>query len=302
MSIDDKAVMSLRREIYGERAAQRSDLARLVDLGRAEGADASPAFAELLCDVARDTMLNDVDPPKYVRKADADWLTAHLSRDGGGTSAAEMKMLIQVIGGAVCVPASLQAFALALIEREIVGAAMCGAGFVAPEKLEALRLLVYAGVEGGSLHVSRDSAEALFRIADALADGNDQRFDDFFAKAIGNYLMGVAFRRTPPADAVRAAEDWLDAPNPGFRDFVGSMLAFDRLADASPDARDAQDAADAQEMAHAEVIDPAEADWLVDRLNRDARLSSAEKRLLRFLKAESPQIAPALAALMEKAA
>jgi hypothetical protein len=167
--------------------------------------------------------------------------------------------------------------------------------------MEALRTVVFAATEGSSRHVTRDSAEALFRIADALAESHKPGFEEFFAKAIGNYLMGVAFRGTLPADASRRADDWLDAPTGGVGGFVSSMLDFGRLREVvNIDA--AQNAADAQLMAEAEKIDASEAEWLIARLQRDGKISTAEKRLLAFLKAESPSIAPALAALMEKAA
>jgi hypothetical protein len=78
------------------------------------------------------------------------------------------------------------------------------------------------------------------------------------------------------------------------------MLDFGRLSEVV-DIDAAQNAADAQLMAEAEKIDASEAEWLIARLQRDGKISAAEKRLLAFLKAESPSIAPALAALMEKA-
>jgi hypothetical protein len=302
MSIDDQTAMRLRREIYADGAAKKTELLRLVAMERVAGGEASRAFVDLLGDVACDVMLNAVDPPKYIQPGDAEWLVSVLSRGGGLANWTEYAALVRVIRDALFVPSSLAAFALAQIERAILaGAAGHAAGVASDADIEALRSVVYATTEDGALHVTRQSAEALFRIADALAGVSDPAFEEFFAKAIGNYLMGVALRGTPSAAQRRHVERWLDEPAPTLGDFVASMFDFDRLA-ADAGAPALEGAAPAAETARAEKIDAREAEWLIARLNRDGRISPAEKRLLRFLKAESPSIAPALAALIDKAA
>ena len=303
MPLDDQTVLTLRRDIYGKERATKADLARLIDMNRTAGVGASRAFVDLLNEVAADVLLNDVDPPKYIQPADADWLMARLS--GGLAGGAERDMLTHVIRNAVSVPPVLAAFAVGEIERGIVSASADRAPVgVSHHDIEALRVVVYAATEGSSLHVTRESAEALFRIADATAGAkNDPAFDAFFARAIGNYLMGIAFRWTLPAGESRRADDWLDAPAQGLGQFVKAMFDRDRLGDHDAETVDAaQNAADAQARAHAEKIDAAEADWLVARLHRDGVISEAEKSLLRFLGDESPTSAPALAALIDKAA
>lgn len=294
MPLDDQTAMTLRRDIYGKGAAIKTDLSRLLDMSRAQG-PASEAFADLLAEVATDVLVNEVDPPKYIGQADADWLVAQLTIEGGVPGPLALDMLTRVIRSAVSVPPSLAAFGVTQIERAIVS----DAGRVTPDDLEALRIVVYAATQDSALHVTRESAEALFRIADATIDAdNDPAFDEFFAQAIGNYLMGVAFRWTSTAAEAKRIENWLDAPAPGIGGFFSSMLDFSRIPDdVDPDA--AQNAADAEATAKAEVIDAGEADWLIARLRRDGVISNAERRLLRFLRDESPAIAPALSALME---
>jgi hypothetical protein len=301
MSIDEQTAERLRQEIYADGAAKKTELLRLVAMERVAGGQACQAFVDLFVDVACDIMLNDVDPPKYIRREDADWLVSVLARGGGLANWTEYRVLIHVIRNATSVPTALADFAVAQIERAILdGAAGHAAGVATEEDVEALRGIAYAATEGNALHVTRKSAEALFRIADALAEAGNSAFEEFFAKAIGNYLMGVAFRATPREER-RHVERWLDEPAPTMGDFAAAMLDFDRLGDA-PDPREAQEAAQADAMVRAEKIDASEAEWLIARLNRDGRISPAEERLLRFLKAESPSIAPALAALMDRTA
>lgn len=302
MAVSDQAVLKLRHEIYGKGSATKADLARLIEGGRAANHDVSETFGFLLADVATDVLVNEVDPPKYVKQTDAEWLISLLK--GSLAGGFEYQMLTRVIRNDVSVPPALAAFAVAQIERAIIsGAADHPAGVVTQTDLAVLRTVVYAATEGSSLHVTRDSAEALFRIADAVsgADANPA-FEEFFAKAIGNYLMGIAFRWTSTASEAKKIQNWLDKPTPGIGGFLAAM--FDR-GGAGPEewaSDDMQDRADEIEIARAEKIDAVEADWLIARLNRDGVISSAEKRLLYFLKDESPSIAPALAALIEKAA
>ena len=53
----------------------------------------------------------------------------------------------------------------------------------------------------------------MFDIAHATATArNDPAFADFFARAIGNYLLGAVFVESPSRDAVFAEERELDRP------------------------------------------------------------------------------------------
>jgi hypothetical protein len=63
----------------------------------------------------------------------------------------------------------------------------------------------------------------------------------------------------------------------------------------------AREAADQVRREDSERITKSEADWVIARLNRDGELSSAEQRLLQFLGAEAPSVAPALEPLIAKA-
>jgi hypothetical protein len=305
-------VLALRREIYANPAVSRADLTKLLEISRAAGDDASPEFADLLAEVAADLMVRQVDPPKYIAREDAAWLIAHLGRSGG-LNRAELKMLAEMLCYAVSAPPGLVAFVVREIEKKIVSGQSVK---VTRDDLELLRIAVFAGTEGCSLHVSRDSAEALFRIAQAAAGAdNDPGFDDFFAKAVGNYLMGIAFRWTPSAEQERRKEKWLEEKPSGIDGFLSAMLRLDPSGDSIEgidilasvgDREEARlrlaNEADAREMAIASAIDPAETDWLLAHLAREGALTSAEKRLLSFLKQEAPSLPPSLLAIMERQA
>jgi hypothetical protein len=305
--IESSDILALRREIYAKPSVSRTDLTRLLEVGRAVDVGGSPEFVDLLAEVATDLLVRQSDPPNYIARADADWLIACLGRND--LSFAELKMLAEILHYAVSAPLELVTYAVHQIEKKIVGGQPAR---VTHEDLELLRTAVYAGAEGSSLHVDRDSAEVLFRIAHATAGAdNDREFDEFFAKAVGNYLMGIAFRWTPSASEARRSEKWLEEKPAGVEGFLSAMLLRgdqsgdeDMLesADEVEERLRLANEADAREMAIASEIDPAETDWLLAHLTRDGALTSAEKKLLFFLKEEAPMMPTSLLAIIEKQA
>ena len=292
----------------------REDFSTLLAAGQSAEVAALPEYASLLTDSAIELLINQVDPPKYVQQADADWLIALFQKQKNWTFLTEADVLTNILRYAVSIPASLADFAVQEIEKAIVqghtsasGKSDHVAGVVSEKDVEALRLAVFAATEGSSLHVSRTSAEALFRIAEATAESeNAPGFDDFFAKAVGNYLMGIANHWTPSAADAVEREKWLDGRVSSFRDFLGSMLHLTRISsDDFKSVGDLDEAherlrnlADAKERQQAETIDPSETRWLMAQLTRDGKISAAEQKLLAFLKQETNAMPTQLGALL----
>lgn len=299
---DAIAVQALRREIYAKPAVSRADLSMLLRTG----GDSPAEYARLLADVATDLLVNQAEPPKYVDQAAADWLIAEI----GASKVAygpEIHMLTEVLRLAVSVPASLADFCVAEIERAIVeGREGHPAGEVALEDTQALRIVVFAAVDGSSLYVSRADAEALFRIAHATKGAsNAPEFDGFFAKAIGDYLMGIAFRWTPSRAEELEKDKWLDSRPDNLSQFLAAAFGgrasgrsrLETVDDADEQRLREENAADAREMAKAAEIDGGETDWLMAHLSRPGALTSAERALLTFLRQEAPSLPERLAAL-----
>jgi hypothetical protein len=306
--LDPTRVLQLRREAYAKLEVSRDDLSNLLASGRAAGAAAPSEYADLLADIATDLVVNQVDPPKYITQDDADWLVGQLGQGGLGC-AAEFEMLVAVIREAVSIPPSLAAFAVGEIEKATTlghgdrsGARDHAAGIVTHDDVEALRIAVFAATEGSSLHVTRESAEAVFRIARATAGAaNDPAFDPFFAGAVANYLSGIANHWTASADEELQEEKSL-TEKPTIGSFLGGLLhrnGVDRAARGSvEDAVDrgllAENAADEQELAQSAVPDEAKIQWLLTQLTTGGRLSPAETALILFLKKESPELSASL--------
>jgi hypothetical protein len=312
----------LRRAIYSKDGVTRADFTQLLSAGRAAGADACPEYAELLDEAATDLMVRQVDPPGYIAAADGAWLIGQLADGGGLSCKAEFAMLGGVLRYAVSAPPALAAFAVREVEKAILtghrtatGQADHPAGIVTAGDVEILHSLVFAATEGSSLHVTKESAEALFDIAHATASAqNDAGFDDFFAKAVGNYLMGVAYHWTPSAADARTHEHWPDRPA-SFADFFAKMVEAPLAArfgglSAKTKTVDTMDetlfagetAADSAEIKDLSAINANSADWVIAHLTREGPLTSAEKHLLAFLSREASSMPQSLRDLADKQA
>jgi hypothetical protein len=220
-------------------------------------------------------------------------------------------MLLAVLRYAVSIPPALAGFAVGEIEKAIVQGHKTGAGadhrvgVASKDDVEALRNAVFAATEGSSLHVTRESAEALFRIAHATQGANnDANFDDLFAKAIGNYLMGIAFHWTPSIAEERAKEQLLDEKAPSFGGFLGGLLHLRKTAEQRAYEAEAarphrENAADHDEIVRKSDIGVADGDWVLAHLTREGDLTSAERKLLRFLKEDARSLPPAVAKVVE---
>jgi hypothetical protein len=319
-ALDAAAVSGFRRAIYSKDRVTRADFSTLLAAGRTAGPNACPEYADLLAEAATDLLVRQSDPSGYISSSDADWLVGQLTDGGGLSCAAEFAMLAGVLHYAVSAPPILAAFAVREVEKAVVSGRRAATGevdhapgVVTSNDVEVLHGLVFAPTEGSSLHVTRESAEALFDIAHATAGApNDASFDDFFAKAIGNYLMGVAFHWTPTAADAKAHQHWSDRPA-SFADFFAEMLekplgerfgglaAKTRTVDEIDEAVFAREnAADAAEIKDSGALKASAADWVIAHLTRDGPLSSAEQRLLGFLAKEASAMPPSLRAFVEK--
>jgi hypothetical protein len=313
---NSEAEREARRAIYAKGEAARADLETLIALGRG---GANPELAALCAEVAVDVLVHQADPEGYVTEADAAWLSGLLGEGGGLSCRAEFELLKALFGHAVSVPPALTAFAVREVEKAILtgrrdatGGVDHEPGIVTREDVEALRAMAFAPARGSSLHVDRGTAEALFDIAHATATAaNDPEFAEFFARAVGNYVMGVAFSGTPArADALRhEAERDRSA---GFGAFFAALarapsrgdiaVAMETTEDIEEEAYFRQNRDTARRLAEAERIGDDQTKWVIAHLTRGGPLTAAEKRLLRFLVDESSSTPPELAAMLDRAA
>lgn len=293
--------LQVRKVIYAHEQLTQSDMDLVFAVARKAGPNPCTEWTSLFSEALTDYVVHQNVPQDYIPQHKADWLVAELAKGGGISSRAEFAMLIDVMTSALGVPPSLSTFALQEIKAAIMNGrrdAITGedhpARVVTRSDVEALRTVLYAATTGAVGHVTREEAEALFDIADATAGAQvDPSFDDLFARAVGNYLMAVSLDLPDAAQALHR-EKWLDQEESlsGF---------FSRMFSRAPEDWAKPQGDDQASRADSEKITASEASWVIAHLTRDGELTSAEKRLLRFLGAEAASIPQALRALIGEA-
>jgi hypothetical protein len=149
---------------------------------------------------------------------------------------------------------ALAALHAGILSGERLGRRATWSRVVDGEDVVAIRGLL----EAGSGAVTRDEADILFDIADAVAfAGNDPEWDDLFIGAVAHHLVGAS------GHSVRARP--------------GALHASAGLK--------------------THVIAAAARDWLIARVRRDGRVTEAERVLLAFAGADAEAGRASLAAV-----
>lgn len=254
------------------------------------------AWCDFFVEALSNFIVHTVEPNGYVDQEMADELVLRIDRDGRVDSLAELELLVRVLEISSSTPASLRAYALQQIEAAIEhGEGPTRHGELTPGGINAaevalLRRMIFAPGSEGPASVCQAEAEMLFRLKDAaLYEPNVPEWQQLFVQGVGNYLLG--FAGTEPLSAERAAEleTFMQTEGAGVGGFLARMLTSDvedafgsLLGGSELDAIDWEAGADA-----AAELEPAEADWLRDRLDADEELDDYEKALIAFIDAET---------------
>ncbi|WP_306117860.1 MULTISPECIES: hypothetical protein [unclassified Roseitalea] len=315
--ITEADVLTLRLEVFGDGVVSRAEAEALFALDRS-CRDRAPEWVTFFVEALTDYLVNQEPPRGYISEHNADWLIRAIATDGVVDTRTEVELLVNVMEKARSMPAELSAFALRQIAHVVVtgqgplaGGRMARPGVVTADDVAMLRRILYAFGGDGHAGISRQEAEVLFEINDATVEAdNDPAWSDLFVKAIGFSLMAAT--RHVPVDRKQALrrQAWLDDTSVdvagffsrvfagGLRGYVDAVTGKGGLEEGWRRSNEAFEAANAA----AEVIDAREAEWIAERIGRDGILHENEKALLRFLKAESPDLHPSLAPLMDKVA
>src|SRR5581483_2329098 len=228
----------------------------------------------------------------------------------------ELELLINVLDKARWAPQSLVRFALEQVKHAVVagtGPLRSGKtlepGVVTEADVDLLRRMLYSAGSDGSIAITRTEAEVLFEIDEATAGrDNHPAWTDLFVKAIANCVMTASGYAPPPREIALAREAWLDRRGDLSLDAILSGMAsglkglFGGYREQTTEERAiAQLTQQKVEIITREALTPADAKWLAQRIGRDGAMTSNERALLQFLKAESPSIDPALKELVDKA-
>ena len=313
-SLSSREVATLRQGYYKDGIVGETEADALFAIEQSckeQPAEWGPLFVEALTDY----LVHQVKPEGYLTAENAAWLTERISHDGKVQTLNEFNLLVKVIEEARWAPSTLSGLALNQVLDAVVECtgplrqfhAKPAVGIVTAADVAALRRILYASAGEGNIAITRHEAEIILEIGDAVDEAlSDPSWADLFAKAIANHLMFASGYTAPSREEVLRQEDWL-AAEPDIAGFLGEMI-HTGLSGVwgsyhTPDAEDLA-LAKVEEQRRAILVDEEiaapEANWVIDRLGRDGRISQAEQALLSFIRSNSPKIDPALQTLVNQ--
>jgi len=311
-------INALRRKIFMDGKVCRVDLKVLFDIDE-HRRDPDPAWTDLFCDAVLQHVLEEIPPQGYLSEDNARWLMEAVGERHDARTDTELEALTRIVEKATQVPPFFAAFVLRQVKNAAIysdGHTRQGDRFIPGAVDEAdlrfiQRVIWGAGAEG-RLAVSREEAEALFDIADATNGApNVSAWNDFFARAVGNYLVGATGREAP--DRQQALQIWHTDFDGLLAKWTGRALlaaswgelrkgprgsfgtsAFEDFEATSAEANLAREKA----TIAAAKLEGARAEWLVDRIRRNGLVTGPEAALLDFVRREASDLAADVVALM----
>ena len=244
----------------------------------------------------------------------------HIDADGQLESVNELELLITIFEKAKTVPDSLISFGLNQLKSAVItgeGVTRSGLalapGRVTEADVNTLRRILYAYGSGNNIGITALEAETLFDINDATDDANNHpSWSVLFSQAIANHLMMAQGHTALSRDVALRNEEWLDELDTGSRGLATDMAkgglinnlvqSLRGIYTTQSQPKPNKVAAYESRIVESEKISAYEAKWLVDRINRNGKLSDAERAVLTFIKHESPEIHPALKPLLDQVA
>lgn len=256
----------------------------------------SAEWSDFFVEAIQNFVLEGSEPAGYASEEEARWLIAQVEANGAVCSMTELELLARIIERAENVPEALKAYALGVLEREVltgIGPTRCGGALCATSVTEAecriIRRVIFGQASDRPAAVSRREAEMLFRIKDAtLEQDNAPEFKRLFVQGVGNYLLGYA---SGQAQITRERALELEAFVADNRVRVGRFMG--RMAKSSPNVfgmvfgRRQTGPDRAAQLAQAEAITVVEQDWLDAMIEANGAVDAYDQALIRFLAEEA---------------
>jgi hypothetical protein len=309
-SIKEADILRFRRVLYEDGVISPDEAELLFRLN--DGCALKDAsWADLFIEGITDYIVFQERPQGYVTASNAHWLIDGVSKNGKIDSKTELELIVNVLDKARWAPISLAKFALEQVKYAVISGSgplrngkMLDPGRITEGEVDLLRRILYAFGGDGHVAVTRDEADILFDIDEAVEHSEaNPAWTDLFVKAVANVIMSASGYSVPTREEALRQEASLDHPEQ-----KTSVLAF-LLSMVRSNLESVKDAyhnqtPEERALAHLEhqrieiitneAITEVEASWLAQRIGRDGRLSPSEQALVAYLKHESPDIHPIL--------
>lgn len=314
-SVKDTDVLKLRAALYDDGGIGLAEAEQIFAINDA-CAVKDAAWADFFVEAITDHIVSVQPPEGYLTAENAQWLIAHIGRDGKVDSKTELDLLVNVLDHARWSPASLVSYALEQVKHAVVsgeGPLRSGqslaAGTITEGEVDLLRRILYAFGGDGTVAITRAEAEILFEINDATAESAlNPAWTDLFVKAVANVLMASSGYAVPTREEALRREVWLDQRDElSPFEFLGKMVgsSLDAVMGSYHEQSSEERALSRLERQRIEIITneeitEGEAQWLADRIARDGKLHANEEALLAYLQKESPKVHPILGELVSR--
>lgn len=305
-SIHDNDVAELRRSILDSDGVSAAEAEQLMALS-AQCAVQAPEWAEAVRDVLVDFVVHRSQPDGYITQENAEWLIGALAPEGYLTSRRDLDLILAVMDEARWSPAILIAFALEQVRLAVVAnegplrRPEHAHGRIRDEDVELVRGMIYAFGGDGSIAITRAEAGLLCDINDALdPDNPNEAWTELYIKAMANFLLANSGYAPPSREEALRNDIWLENRNEITPLEVVKSVAKLSLDDvmgiyrsqSKEECSMARLDRQYREMVTGEVLDGDEAEWLIERLNRDGRLTEAELALIAYVRENAVEIDP----------
>ena len=295
----------IQRTVYDDGKVTLEEADTLFAINDRISREACPEWPWVFIGAVTDLLVRQSFPTNHIDAAESVWLIQRISSDGLVKTDTELELLLNILKYAQSAPDQLEKFALDQVKAHVLSN-----GFVTAEDVERLRQVLYACGSSGGVGITQMEAECLFDIADATEGAtNDESFTDLFVGAVANHLMMSTAPAKLSYEEHARREYWLHERGEirsGWKRVMKNPLSAFRQGrsedEVATPVNEMQGWLQPQELRQAEAITSGESRWLIDRLNRDGKLSSSEERLLAFLAEESPDIHASLATFVPRAA
>ncbi|NNC38179.1 MAG: hypothetical protein EX271_00480 [Acidimicrobiales bacterium] len=265
-------------------------------------------------------LIHQTPPAGYVSEINASWLRARIEKEGVVETETELKLLMNVLKLAKNVTPELEMFALDQVKLAVAhGSGYLGQGrtlkpgIIGEAEVDVLRAILYASGGLGGIGIRTAEAALLFDLNDRFqSEENHTSWQKLFVRGIANHLMMVAAYQVPSMEETLRREVWLEdldsipkATWKGALQNLGRNMTPGKFMENFKLLKSTED----QTFSHmhqgnvlaAEKITDGEANWLIERLNRDGKLDANERALLAFLAEECPDIHESLKPMIKAA-
>lgn len=263
-----------------------------------------------------DYIVHSAEPEGYVTQDNANWLIGQITRNGRVETRTELDLLIDVLENARWAPGKLIALGLMQVRQAVAegdGPLRPGqplvVGQLFDEEIEIVRRMIYAFGGDGSLALTRDEAEVLFDINDAL-DGRriNTAWTELFVKAVANVMLAASGYRVPTREEALRSEAWVDERGEMKPvDVVKAIVktGLDGVFEAYSKQNSVEQALSRLETEFRSIITGEEprsedADWLTARFGGEHELSLNELALVDYLAGVQVAVEPTLQEALER--